>query len=284
MPAVRAPQRADEMAGVDQRIELPRLVERDHLGFHAEVARARTDQFQAVEFAGRCRQHQAAVGMQAAGLAGQRLDLAIQIDGVFLQPRDIGLAVEGVHAAGRVPGRTGRQFALLDQQQVGPADLRQVIEHAGAHHAAADDHRSCAGLHDSSSPDVSRGIQRRWRLETQRPGSGYQPFVQMARRARRRQQQQSRCQRHDDHRHLGDDCGAGRARRKCLWIKIDAAGPGEHRAGLPGLQNSSALKAEDWSSTAATPLHASCQLAALAPAGTGGASISQRPGRTHSAR
>ena len=98
------------------------------------------------------RQHQPAVRMQAAGLAGERLDLAIQIDGVFLQARDVGLAIEGVHAAGGVPGRAGGQFALLEQQHVGPADLGEVIEHAGADHAAADDDRSRGSLHDSSSP------------------------------------------------------------------------------------------------------------------------------------
>ena len=39
MPTVRAPQRADEMAGIDQGIEVARLLERDHLGFHSQVAR-----------------------------------------------------------------------------------------------------------------------------------------------------------------------------------------------------------------------------------------------------
>ena len=46
-----------------------------------------------------------------------------------------------VHAAGGVPGRARGQLALLEQQQLAPADLRQVVEHAGADHAAADDDR-----------------------------------------------------------------------------------------------------------------------------------------------
>ena len=123
------------------------LVERDHLGLHAEIARARADQLQAVEFALRGRQHQAAIRMQPAGLAGQRLDLAIEVDRVLLQPRDVRLAVERVHAAGRVPGRARGQLALLEQQHVGPADLGEVIEHAGTDDAATDDDGPCRSLH-----------------------------------------------------------------------------------------------------------------------------------------
>ncbi len=86
MAAVGPPQRADEVTLVDQRIELDGLVERDHLGFHAEIARARADELQAVEFALGRGEHQAAVRVQAAGLAGELLDLAVEVDGVLLQP------------------------------------------------------------------------------------------------------------------------------------------------------------------------------------------------------
>ncbi len=153
MAAVGAPQRSDEIAWIDQRIELERLLERDHLGFHAEVARPRADQPETIELPLVRRQHQAAVRVQAARLPRERLDLAVQVDGVLLQPRDVGLAVEGMHAAGRMPGRAGGQFALLDQQYVVPADLRQVIEHAGADHAATDDDRLRGSLHEPETSD-----------------------------------------------------------------------------------------------------------------------------------
>ena len=52
---------------------------------------------------------------------------------------DVRVAVERVHAAGRVPGRAGRQLAPLEEHDVGPAGLRQVVQHAGADHAATDD-------------------------------------------------------------------------------------------------------------------------------------------------
>src|SRR5215472_14707176 len=90
--------------------------------------------------------------MQPARLAGHALDLPIEVDGVLLQTRDVGLAIEGVHAAGGVPGRPGGELALLDEQHVGPADLGEMVEHACAHHAATDDHGPRRILHVELSP------------------------------------------------------------------------------------------------------------------------------------
>ena len=120
---------------------------RDDLGLHAEVAGAAADQVQRIHLALVGGQHQAAVRVQAAGLAGQRLELAIEVDRVFLQARDVGVAVERVHAAGRVPGRAGGQLALLEQHDVGPADLGQMVEDADPDDAAADHHRPSFGPH-----------------------------------------------------------------------------------------------------------------------------------------
>jgi hypothetical protein len=150
--AVRPPQCADEIIGIDERIELPRLIERDHPRLHPEVAGARADELQAVELARSGGQHQAAVRVQPAGLARDGLDLAIQVDRVLLQPRDVGLAVEGVHAAGRVPGRARGELALLEEQHVGPADLREVVEQARPHDAPTDHHGLRRTLHEVS-PD-----------------------------------------------------------------------------------------------------------------------------------
>src|SRR3546814_1024984 len=77
--------------------------------------------------------------VDAAGLAGDRLDLLVEVDGVSLQLGDVGIAVEGVHAARGVPGRPGGELAALQQHDVAPAGLGQMIEHAAADNAAADD-------------------------------------------------------------------------------------------------------------------------------------------------
>src|SRR5271170_3439872 len=153
MPAISAPQCADEMLRVDQGVEAPGFIKRDHLGFHAEIARARADELQAVELARRRCQHQPAIRVQSAGLSRQRLYLAIQVDGVLLQPRYVGLAIERVHATGRMPGRAGGQLAFLEQHYVGPADLGEVVKGAGANNTAADDDRPGRGLHENGSPE-----------------------------------------------------------------------------------------------------------------------------------
>ena len=75
------------------------------------------------------------------------LDLLVQLDGVLLELRDIRVAVHRVHAARGVPGRAGGQFRPLDQEHVLPAGLGQVIQDAGADHAAADHHHSRVTLH-----------------------------------------------------------------------------------------------------------------------------------------
>ena len=73
-------------------------------------------------------------------LARFRPDLAQQVDGVGLERRHVRVGVERMDAAGRVPGRSGGEHRAFDQRNVGPAELRQMVEDRGADHAAADDH------------------------------------------------------------------------------------------------------------------------------------------------
>ena len=47
--------------------------------------------------------------------------------------------------ARRVPGRPGGERVALDQDDVGPAQMREVVGDAAADHAAADDHDLRAG-------------------------------------------------------------------------------------------------------------------------------------------
>jgi hypothetical protein len=86
------------------------------------------------------------------GLAGDRLDLLVQVDGVGLELGDVRVAVDGMHAAGRVPGRARGQLRALDQHDVAPAGLRQVIEHARADDAPSDDHDAGMGIHRQALP------------------------------------------------------------------------------------------------------------------------------------
>ena len=88
-----------------QRKELRRLVDRDDLQVHPEIAAARLGHLQPVEPLARAGEHDAAGDVHAAGLPGDLLDLLVELDGVLLQLGDIRIAVHGVHAARRVPGR-----------------------------------------------------------------------------------------------------------------------------------------------------------------------------------
>jgi hypothetical protein len=77
--------------------------------------------------------------MDAAALARQLLDLLVQVDGVSLQPGDVGVGVDGMNHAGGVPGGSRGQGLALQQHQVFPAELGQVVKNAAADHAAAND-------------------------------------------------------------------------------------------------------------------------------------------------
>ena len=138
---------AHEMPFVDERMTLFGLRHVDELEVHAEVATTGDRHLEPVEPLRRAGEHQTAGDVQAAGLSGDLLELLVEVDGVLLELRDVGVAVDRVHAAGGVPGRPGGEFRALDEQDIAPARLGEVVEHAHAHHAAADDDYSCRVLH-----------------------------------------------------------------------------------------------------------------------------------------
>ena len=76
--------------------------------------------------------------VDAAVLARLGLDLLVQVDRVLLQPGDVGVAVERVHAARGVPRRAGGELLALEQHDVGPARLGEVVEHDAPDHPATD--------------------------------------------------------------------------------------------------------------------------------------------------
>jgi hypothetical protein len=100
----RIVQRTDEAAFVEQGKKPPRFVHVHELGLHAEVAAPRVHEAQPVHAFGGPGQHQAARDVDAAGLAGDLLDLLVQVDRVLLELCDVRVAVDGVHAASRMPG------------------------------------------------------------------------------------------------------------------------------------------------------------------------------------
>src|SRR5882757_9918570 len=77
--------------------------------------------------------------MQAAGLPRDPFELVIEPDGVALQLRDVRIAVQSVESAGCMPGRSRRELVALDEHDVEPTGLGQVIQHAATNNAATDD-------------------------------------------------------------------------------------------------------------------------------------------------
>jgi hypothetical protein len=89
--------------------------------------------------------------VNAAGLVGDALQLAIEIEGVFLQLRDVGVRIQRGDAARRMPGGARGQLVLVEQHQVRPADLRQMIQHRDADDAPSDDDSAGDAFHEFGS-------------------------------------------------------------------------------------------------------------------------------------
>ena len=139
MALMRIENRADELVGIEQRHHLMRLAGGDQHRLAAGIFALGEQRFHPVEALAGGRQHQARGHVQADILAGIVLDLLVEVDGVFLQLGDVRIAVDGVHAAGGMPGRAGGQFGALQQHDIGPAEFRQMIENGTADDATTDD-------------------------------------------------------------------------------------------------------------------------------------------------
>ena len=139
MALERVPHGADELRLVEEGEVRLRLLEGDELGGDAEIAVAGMRHLQPVEPVAGGYEHDAARQVHARRLAGHLLDLAIEIDRVFLELRDVGVAVERVKAAGGVPRGPRGQHVPLDEKDVADAALRQVVEDRTSDDAAADD-------------------------------------------------------------------------------------------------------------------------------------------------
>ena len=72
--------------------------------------------------------------------AGLRLELGVQLDPVHHHPRVADRVPELGDEARRVERGAARQFGAIDQQDVTPSELREVVGDAGPGDAATDDH------------------------------------------------------------------------------------------------------------------------------------------------
>jgi hypothetical protein len=98
------------------------------------------DLAQIIQLIVRVGETQAAATMPGDGLSHLGFKLLVKFDPVSRHPGESSVAERMRDRAGRVPGRAGREFGFFDQQRVGPAFARKVIEQGAADDAAADDH------------------------------------------------------------------------------------------------------------------------------------------------
>ena len=144
---------AEHAVGVEDGAALLDLVDADQM--HVVDAHGLEDPvggFQPFPALGRGGHRNAAGHVHADVLAGFLLDLRKQVDRVGLQCRDVGIGIQRVEAARRVPARSGGHHVALDQRDIAPAEFRKMVEHRGSDHAAADDHRPIMGFHVTLHP------------------------------------------------------------------------------------------------------------------------------------
>ena len=166
---VGVPHRTHEVLRIEDRQELLGLLGGDQLGLHPEVAAARMGHAEPVHALGGVGQHHTTGDVDTAVLTRHLLDLLVQLDRVLLQLGDVGIAVEGVHPTGGVPGRPGGQLGAFHEHHVGPAGLGEVVEHGGADDATADDDDLGVCFHDVAFTRLSRASSldgRRCRVGT----------------------------------------------------------------------------------------------------------------------
>ncbi len=134
-----------EVVGAHDRVELARPFRADQLALKLEGLGGGGGPLQVGHPVRRAGHGDTTAPPEAGAQAGLGLQPVVQLGGV---PDQAGAVLRGAQLAdqaGRVPGGAAGQLALLEQQDVGPAQVAQVVGDAGADHAPADYHHSGAG-------------------------------------------------------------------------------------------------------------------------------------------
>ena len=103
-------------------------------------------------------------------LPGLGFQGAVQVHRVLVQLPDGVAHVEQRQQTGGVPRRAGGEFLALQQQHVGPALARQVVERGNADHAAADHYGASGARHAGHRRlRTARPLRRRHRRRCRAP-------------------------------------------------------------------------------------------------------------------
>ncbi len=147
MPVKRIIERPKDAVGVGYGGDFCNLVRADNFGLKPHVAMLRPLREQHVEPVTVVGQCDAADVMQTAGHVGDLFQFLIEPDRIPLQRRHIGVAIQRVKSARRVPCGPRCQFGPLDKNHVRPPQLGQVVEHRNAHNPATNHHHARLRFH-----------------------------------------------------------------------------------------------------------------------------------------
>ena len=81
--------------------------------------------------------------LHARGNAGLFLQLGVELGGILRQPCHVLTRAQLAHKASGMPGRAAGQLSAFQQNDIGPAQLGQVIGNRAAGHSAANDDGAC---------------------------------------------------------------------------------------------------------------------------------------------
>ena len=138
MAVVRMVQRADQPLGIAQRPKRLDPLRRDYLEGHPDRVRGAAILVILVHTLAVGRETQISGHVETDRLPDLFLQAFVEIDAVFMQLADGVAHIEQRQQPGRVPRRAGGQFRALQQRDIRPAFLGQMIKHADADDSAAD--------------------------------------------------------------------------------------------------------------------------------------------------
>ena len=133
------PDRAHQVVGPHDRVAVRRLRRGEQLALQAERRRGRGGAPQLRHPRLRPRHRDPAAPLEPRRQPGFPLQLAVELSRILNEACSTLIRPQLAHQPGGVPGGAAGQLALLEQDQVGPAELGQVVGHAGPDDAAADD-------------------------------------------------------------------------------------------------------------------------------------------------
>ena len=122
-----------------QRVPFGNLRGADQMRLDADLGEHGVDVVVPVGLVGRTRQSDCAAAVPARRQSCFGLQAWVERNRFLVHLGHVEIADEVRDQAGRVPSGPGRQLALLDEDRVGPALMREGIQQAGPHGSAADD-------------------------------------------------------------------------------------------------------------------------------------------------